>query len=311
MIRHSIRLEGGAAHGPRLSAQAVHELTGILIAMAQRCLRLRVDGRSTLYGHPAWLDAAASFNLIGLSDGSTVLQLEAPALGQAAPEVFQRLPLWDHSPRPEQTVLSLVEEAVDEAVRGNAESDLLDLHILDSFSHFGRVLALGFDTISFDTVSARRTPVKITSDGLEAAERLRRNAPKAERTIVTGYLDELKHTKRAFTLQLPDGHSLKGMLPAGDPASFGGLWGKRVVIDGEATFKPSGTPSLLLAENIQLAGKADALWERLPTPQPIAIEELRSKLSSRHGESGMEHVFGRWPGDETDEQVVDALAQLD
>ena len=88
MVRHTIRLLGPAAHGPRVSIHVLRDLSETLLEAAQRSLRLRVEGRSNLQGKTAWLDAATDIQLVGLSGGSTVLEWEAPTLGEAAAEVF-------------------------------------------------------------------------------------------------------------------------------------------------------------------------------------------------------------------------------
>src|SRR2546428_13041831 len=99
MVRHTIRLLGPAAHGPRVSLHVLRDLSETLMEAAQRSLRLRVEGRSNLQGKTAWLDAATDVQLGGRREGSTLLELEAPTLGEAAPEICEPLPLLDGNPR--------------------------------------------------------------------------------------------------------------------------------------------------------------------------------------------------------------------
>ncbi|MDO8587548.1 MAG: hypothetical protein Q7T82_10970 [Armatimonadota bacterium] len=310
MIKHTVRLEGENAQGNRVPFQVLSDLLEALLQSAQRSLRLRVDGRSSLHGHPAWLDDATRFDFTGLTEGSTVVNIEAPPLGEAVPQIFDRLPLWDSAPRRDQTALSLVEDAARDAIAGNSESDLLDRNILESLSHFGKILSHGYEAITLNGGTAGATPVRMTCPDIQTAERLHHDAPAPERTIVAGYLDELKHSKRAFSLILSDGHSLKGLLPQGDPSAYANLWGKRVVVDGEVTFKPSRAVSLILAENIELATDTDKAWDRVPVPHLISLDELKPRIAPKPGTSGMDKVFGRWPGDETTEQIEHALSEI-
>src|SRR5262249_29779154 len=69
---------------------------------------------------------------------------------------------------------------------------------------------------------------------------VRQKAPSPQRAVVSGTLDELKGSKRAFTLKLSSGDALPGLLPPGDPSSFAPLFTKKVVVDGEVKFRPSG-----------------------------------------------------------------------
>ena len=96
MVRHTIKLQGPEARGPRVSVHVLRALSDALVEAAQRSLRLRVEGRSNLQGKAAWLDAATDFQLVGLQEGSTVLEWEAPTLGEAVPQIFEQLPLWDN-----------------------------------------------------------------------------------------------------------------------------------------------------------------------------------------------------------------------
>jgi hypothetical protein len=148
MIRHTITLSGPTAEGPRISAHVLRPLLDALVDAAQRSLRLRVEGRSNLQRKARWLDAATDIQFVGLHGGSTVLEWEAPALGEAAPEIFEQLPLWDFSPRREQSALSLVEEAVRDAAGGNTESDLLDPNVLEAITRFRRVRSLSMPMAS-------------------------------------------------------------------------------------------------------------------------------------------------------------------
>jgi hypothetical protein len=51
------------------------------------------------------------------------------------------------------------------------------------------------------------------------------------------------------------------------------------------------------------------LWSRMPTP--IFRELDGRKLSVPQGaRSGVAAIWGQWPGDETDEEFIEALSQL-
>jgi hypothetical protein len=256
------------------------------------------------------LNDATQFVLVGLAEGSTVLELEAPILGEAVPQIFEQLPLWEYSPKRDQTALSLVEEAARDAINGNSKSDLLDRNILELFSSLDRVLNFGFDAISLTDELQDSLPVRVTPAGLETAEKLKRESPSPEKTIISGYLDELTHSKRAFGLRLVSGQSIRGVLPAGDPAAYASLWGKRVVVDGEASFKLSGAVSVIVAAHIQSATETDSAWERLPRPRQMSVEDIYPRAARRPGTSGMDQVYGCWPGDETTEQIVTALSEI-
>jgi hypothetical protein len=277
---------------------------------AQRSLRLRVEGKSNLQGKAAWIEHAADFYVVGVASGSTILEIEAPTLGEAAPEAFEHLPLWENAPRRDQTAFSMVEETLRDAFKGDRDSYLLDRNVLTSVAEFSQVLAFGYDGLSLDGGTEVSAPVTITQDGLATAMRLRDSAPNPVRTVVSGYLDQLRGSDRAFQLVLPGGQRLNGILPSGDPAIYGSFWTKHVVVDGEATFKPSGAPARMLATNIQLASPSDEVYGRLPRPRPNRLDDLRPANPLPAGASGFQRIFGRWPGSETDAEVTAVLAEI-
>lgn len=307
MIRHTIKLEGEAAKGARISARVLNMLLEMLLDASQRSLRLRVEGRSHMRGETDWLNAAADFELVGLNKGSTLLELETRSLGECAPELFQQLPLWDNSPRPEQSALGLFESTLRDALTGNEESDLLDRNVLESIARFNVVLGFGYSSCIFDGNAVEG--VTITSDGLYTAQRLRDEAPAPQRIIVSGVLDQMTHSRRTFVLRLEAG-VLRGVLPSDHISAYRDLLGEKVVIEGEATFRPSGTVSVIAAHTIRLATKQDVIWEQAPRPGPRVLGDLRPRSSLPPGESGFSRIFGKWPGDETDEEVAIALEEI-
>jgi hypothetical protein len=50
--------------------------------------------------------------------------------------------------------------------------------------------------------------------------------------------------------------------------------------------------------------------EEIETAQAQAIAALKPLLLPELGTTAMEHVYGQWPGEETDEQIEQALKDL-
>ncbi len=307
MIQHTIRLEGKAAKGARISARVLNRLLETLLEATQRSLRLRVEGRSHLRGETDWLNAAADFELVGLDKGSTVLTLETRPLRESAPELFNQPDLWDNLPSPEQSAFGLFESTLRDAVTGNEESDLLDRNVLESIAKFDTLLELGYSACTFD--GSRVEGVTLTPEGLHTAERLRDEAPPPQKIIVSGVLDQMTHSRRSFLLRLDTG-TLRGILPSDNLNAYRHLLGERVVVEGEATFRPSGTVSVIVAQSIRPATPQDSIWEQAPRPRPRTLSELRPRTPLPPGASGFDRIFGKWPGDETDEEITVALEEM-
>jgi len=118
--------------------------------------------------------------------------------------------------------------------------------------------------------------------------------PKAVR--VTGTLDTISATKSDVVLTLADGTAVAARLDAHDNQQLKTLFGLRVVVSGMAQFSPSGKLLVIDVEHLGPARDGDAVSVASLLPQDEA--------------SGVLAFFGTWPGDETDEDLLDALKAI-
>ena len=85
-----VHLEGPEARGQVVDAGILRTTLGVLIDGSQQAIRLRTQGRSTASGSlPRWIEAATPFR-VTIREGSTVLDLEAPTILEAAPDEFSQ-----------------------------------------------------------------------------------------------------------------------------------------------------------------------------------------------------------------------------
>lgn len=312
-MQHTITLRGEAARGSLVSWNALSALQGSLFDTSRRVLRLRADGRSHLRRPPEWLAAAASLDLDlaparAAEKAGTTLHIQAASLRQAAPDAFAQLQLWESNLQPDDTAVSLLEESLRAAVQGNAESDRIDRGVLGAIVLFSEVLNMGFDSISLN--GGTMPAVEINRSALETVERLVIKAPEPRKVIISGTLDTLMNSRRVFILKLTKGRSIRGFYPTAFSDSIAQFYGRPVVIDGEAVYRPSGEIASIVASNIRLAEASDAIWETMPTAQPRTIDDLQPRRTVAAGGSPFAKIFGAWPGDETDEEIEEVLAAL-
>jgi hypothetical protein len=79
-----------------------------------------------------------------------------------------------------------------------------------------------------------------------------------------------------------------------------------VVIDGEAVFRASGALLRIEAQRIDSAAETDMFFSRLPAPskQKIRSQDLRVRQSAT---TGVNAIWGAWPGEESEQEILDAL----
>ncbi len=126
---------------------------------------------------------------------------------------------------------------------------------------------------------------------------------------VAGRLDAIRCHDHSFELVLSSGETLRGTAPALDLREVRPLVDEMVVISGRAYFGDSEEVRRLEADLIEQASAKDTLWSPLPRPvfRKLNVEAL---LQSQDRDSGINAIRGKWPGDESDDEVFAALEDL-
>ena len=74
-------------------------------------------------------------------------------------------------------------------------------------------------------------------------------------------------------------------------------------------FRASGGLLRIEAESIEPAGRDGAVWAGVPTPL-FQVMDGGSFRQAQGPRSGVNSVIGRWPDDESDEEIAVALWEL-
>lgn len=308
LIRYSVRLSGANLQGRRIRGALLRDLLDFLTESARGALRLRAEGRSSAPGvTPSWLQAAADFDFIGIEPGSTILMLEARPLAEASDgaldqgEFFEPLDTADGP-------ITLVQESLSDAVRGDADSTRFDDALLDRFELLGRVFSRGVDQVEIANGRSGGLTVVTTPATLDTLRSLRHTTPPEQSVRVAGWLDQIRHSDRMFTLKLEDGTVLRGIAEGVSTQRLAGLWGRKAIVHGRATFRPSGRVLRLEALDIAPAGEDFSFWSQEPLPLAEGVAPQVRHPQAPH--TGINAVIGGWPGDESDDDIARALEAL-
>ena len=115
-MKYKFKLQGLNTPAGTISIRALKDLVDTVIESSERGLRLAIQGESVKRGAiPAWLARSLDFTVTGLEKGSTTLVVDAPLLGETAPEQIKQQDLWYSKPKPEDTALTLLSRSVKEA----------------------------------------------------------------------------------------------------------------------------------------------------------------------------------------------------
>lgn len=196
---------------------------------------------------------------------------------------------------------------------GDKEAEVFDQPLLERFQNLSGLLSSEITHIQVTSDEPGSPPadrpLKIEAGRLATIDGLICSTPSPQRVRLAGKLDMIQHSDRHFSLQLESGQKVKGVAETVGQNELATHWGEDVVVHGTASFRPSGTVLLVAADEIEEADASASVWSRMPKPVLHRLDE--STLHQKQGpRSGLNAIYGQWPGNETDEEIADALAGI-
>lgn len=236
--------------------------------------------------------------------------LRGPRFGEAAGELYKQPEFWPTKPSPDDTGFDLLADVLGDVVGQAENSERFDRGLLKTLVEFRQSLTEGFDGL---LLSGHRytdeQPARLTAATLEAAERLCRETPPPQRVRVVGRLDMIWESRQVFRLILDDGQGVYGVLLQDDMSSLGALWRQRIVVHGLAVYRPSGQLLRLDAEQIDNGEGEPSIWSRIPRARTRKLD-VREFARPQTPTTGVGAIIGKWPGEETDEEITSILEEL-
>ena len=133
--------------------------------------------------------------------------------------------------------------------------------------------------------------------------------PLPHRVRVAGTLDMVRASTQSFALRLDDGQEVRGVLLSGTILETALHLNQRVLVLGNAIYRASGRLLRIDADEITLAEDESPLFSRIP-PAKKRRFDLDEILSQESHKKGFGAILGQWLGDETDDQVEQALLDI-
>jgi hypothetical protein len=195
------------------------------------------------------------------------------------------------------------------ALRGDREALLADRPLLDACVRLARAPGRVFRSVSLGSIADIGGPLVLSGTDVEKIELLRDETPPPRAVRVTGTLDTISVTRSDVILRLADGTAVSARVERHDPEELRDLFAKRVVVAGLAHYRPSGRLLVVDVEHIAVATDGDVLWEQPPVARPAKGAPV-ARLLPQDESSSVAAFFGTWPGDESDEELLAALAEI-
>jgi len=306
---YQFRVTGIEAKKGTINATDLKNTLDAIIVSCERTLRLLVSGDSVESGNkPAWLSKSIQFNVTGLSEGSTIIELDAPHLSLSIPDYLNQSDFWLSKPQPEDTAIDVFSDAIEElSSTDNAGSDRIDAGVLDGILRFQRIVSN--DNVNIEISSKDRSrKLLLSKKQLTKAAELKRLIPDPIAFTVSGHLNSIEHSHKKFKLDLSDGKYLIGVINQEfiSLETLRKYWGEKVTMKGKVFFKPNLTPRLLEAELIKPLETGEEIFDRTPTPTDTL--ELFPEITALESSSNdLSQLWGAWPGDESVSDLLLAL----
>lgn len=278
---------------------------------ARPCVRMVLEGTSASVGAPpAWLERASDVRTLGFSErnGKSILHVKSPRLGDAVPEIFDQATLWPGLAVQEDTAIQLIGKVSHVVRMQEAGSDLYDRPLLKHLSHWSKLFRKDLQSLTFPKNSSSSEVADVFDEEVARnAMLLSDKTPTPRQIRIVGKLDMVRHSTRSFGLLLSDGQEVRGILNDSDPDLLQQYFGKEITIFGKAVYRPSGSLLRVDAQEILDTIEGRSAFSFVP-PALTHRPKLDRKIQS--SKNGVSAFFGIWPGDETDEELLSALAEL-
>ncbi|NBB79637.1 MAG: hypothetical protein GVY36_09360 [Verrucomicrobia bacterium] len=312
---YELRLNGLEEADGQIKAHDLHRVLGALLKTAERTTRLIATGEGVSQGaRPTWLEKSVDFTVTGIRKGSTILQIDAPLLADTAGEQFAQTDFWRQTPEHDDTALDLACLAIQEAQSESVDSgDFFDSSVLDAALEFKNSVKAANIHYEFTSTTRPKTKFALSETSFDRIKEMRRSLPEPRAFIVSGKLDEIKHSAGRFRLLMPNGQSMLGRVHPEflDGEHLRPLWGNPVTVEGMVHFKANGQARLIEARKLSPKAEGDTVFEALPCISEAQNQrDLFPELSGRTPNQSSDPMvlWGAWPGDEPLESL---LAELD
>jgi hypothetical protein len=108
---------------------------------------------------------------------------------------------------------------------------------------------------------------------------------------------------------LDNGEKVCGVFSDEQLDSINELWRQRVLVLGMAVYRPSGKLLRVDADEVTLTEETGQFFSVIPPPRRERFD-LRETIRNQQHKKGLAAIMGKWPGDESDDEIAIALKEL-
>ena len=276
----------------------------------QPCVRMALTGRSAQVGQPPrWLQAAWDIRALEFSrrGADIVMHLSVPKLGEAAPRVFEQQTLWQAAVTPDETALELMGKLVHDVHGQVANSDSYDGPMLTRLSGWKELLETKIRTVVLPNSGVNSLSSSLDRSVVNEAMALSNRIPAPRQARIVGRIDMVRISTRSMGIKLDNGEEIRCAVVSEEIGELNAYLDRELTLLGKLIYRPSGSVLRLDVEQVLDTTVGRGQFSQLPVSMETTFKQERRAQTSK---TGLASVFGSWPGDESDEELLAGLTEL-
>ena len=308
-MKYEIKIEHAQEPSGSIELERLIKIADGIRKISEGALQIRLRGISFTKGRKKiLLQDALKVSLIGIKEGSTIMCLETEkfekTLKHFQTNIFRAEAQAD---LPNETPISLFVKSFQDALTDDDQQELLDKPLLRELKNLKKAFFNEEELMIFSNQGSL-PDLQLRQNDFRKIKVLEDEIPDSQSVILNGVVELLQYSKLKVKINTDEGivdGFLSDELSSEDIAPF---WGKEVTIAGTSHFKPRGR-SVIEIERVFEPGQGDIYFSKKPKSETVEIQ-LERQIREK-GSNQLAQIFGKWPGEETDEEFEEMLKALD
>lgn len=298
--------EGEVSEKGRISLDRLAKLANVLMDIARDAFQIKVQGYSKHPGRrPTQVMRGVKIELLGLREGSTILELESKPFIHHLSGIQLELGKseLDHL-MAQETGMSLIIKSFQEAII-EEDDEHLDKPLLKDMRKLQELLLSDRDSLTISNGTAASS-ITLSKEEFEKLQLLDEKTPEPERVMLIGKLDVLEHAKARVKIMTDEGMATGLLTESVKEGDIKQYWGKELVISGTAHYRPNGKLSYVQIDKISEPTHKDPLFRQLPKSESVE-QQIERQLKEGKKANPLNQLIGQWPGDESLDDLLEML----
>lgn len=295
---YTIKIENAKEESGKILLDRLIDLSSSIIKISEGALQLKLLGVSKKRGRKKIsYNEALEIKLIRIKDQSTALMVECDSFKSTLKEYQADLfdiDFFDHTPV--SIIMDCYKMILDEKIK---DQDLfLDRPLIKELKGLSNSFKSNDETITLNNEDTK-DDLMLTKEKVDSIKFKEQEIPDDQKLIVTGLLEELKYSKHRVKIQM-ERELLNAYISENiEPETIARFWGKEVTLAGIMHY------GLNLIKNFEIT----RIFQDTSEDENIFFKEVpkQTKLIELTPKNPLVRWKGKWPGDESLEELIDSI----